>query len=70
MTKNQRQAKNGHLEYENRKTQELVRKRQTISQTKWKCNKKLNTPPTFLNASSPPLVELIMFSTNFSQPPS
>jgi hypothetical protein len=58
-----------HLEGENHKTQELARKRQMASRTKWKCNEKLNTPPTILNESSPPLVEFIMFSTNFSQPP-
>jgi hypothetical protein len=34
-----------------------------------KRQKKLHTPPNFLNASSPPEVEFIMFSTNFSQPP-
>jgi hypothetical protein len=33
---------------------------------------KLKTPPNFLNANSPPppQVEFIMFSTNFSEPPS
>jgi hypothetical protein len=70
MTQNQRQARKGHLEGENCKTQELARGRQTASRTKWKCNEKLNTPPNFLNANSPPLVEFIMFSTSFSQPPS
>jgi hypothetical protein len=59
----------GHLQRENRKTQELARKRQTTSLTKWKCNEKLNTPPTFLNASSPPLVKFIMFTqTSLNHP--
>jgi hypothetical protein len=70
MTQNQKKLKKGHLEGENRKTQKLARKRQMASRTKSKCNEKLNTPSSFLNASSPPLVEFLMLFTNFSQPPS
>jgi hypothetical protein len=59
----------GHLERENRKTQELARKRQPASRTKWKCNEKLSTSPTFLNACSPLLVEFIMFlQTSLNHP--
>jgi hypothetical protein len=65
MTQTKEKLEKGHLEGENHKTQELARKRQMRS----RCNEKLNTPPNYLNASSPPLIEFIMFSISFSQPP-
>jgi hypothetical protein len=56
--------KKGRLVRENHKTKELARKRQMTNEKV----KKNSTPPNFLSASSPPLIEFI-FSTNFSQPP-
>jgi hypothetical protein len=65
MTTNQRQAQNWSSRIRELQNSRFGKK---TTNDKWKSKEKLNTPPNFLNASSLPLVEFIMFSTNFSQP--
>jgi hypothetical protein len=65
MIKNQRQAKQWSSRIREPQKPRSSKKAET---DKRKSKEKYNTPSNFLNASSPPLVEFIMFSTNFSQP--
>jgi hypothetical protein len=66
MTKNQRQAQKWSSRIREPQKPRICKK---AGIDKWKGKEKLNTPPKFVNESSPPQVEFIMLSTNLSQPP-
>jgi hypothetical protein len=58
MTTNQRQAQKWSSRIRELQNSKFGKKE---ANDKWKGKEKLNTPPNFLNASSPPWVEFIMF---------